>query len=305
MIDIFESDLRPMQVWHTKASDKLDRWATGKPEGFSTGFKTLDWYVRPVDGELTLVAARPSMGKTSLAMQMVESMAKQIQDEGEGCIAVFSAEMPGWSLYMRMASALCGVNVHKLRNGKGTNDEMHRMREAMNTLRSLPIWIDDNSGPTTEQMLEQLSRLHESTPVKGMMFDFVELGGDKGRNEEQRIGQIAQNLKAIAKTLGIPVLALSQLNRRVEERANKMPGLADLRYSGMLEQVADAVVFLMRPEYYVERGMQVDVPDEDKEGIAYVQVAKNRNGPIGSVRLAFVKDRAKFGDLTRFELNDY
>jgi len=303
MIDIFESDLRPMDVWYIKAMDKLDQWANGVVEGFSTGFKALDWYLRLVDGELTLIAARPSQGKTALAMQIVEDMARQLEKEQEpGCVAVFSAEMSGWSLQHRMASAMCGVNVHKLRMGKGTNAEIHAMRDALARLKTLPIWIDDNSGPTTAQMLEQLSRLNETMPVRAMMFDFVELGGDKNPHEEQRISAIAQNLKAIAKTLDIPVLALSQLSRKVEDRANKMPGLADLRYSGMLEQISDVVMFLMRPEYYVKRQMSIAVPDEDLDGIAYVQVAKNRNGPVGGVRMAFIEERAKFADLERFEL---
>jgi len=303
MLDIFESDLRPMQVWHTKALDKLEQWAQGKPEGYSTGFRSLDWYCRPMAGDLILLAARPSQGKTAIAMQMCENIAAQLMREGDdGCVAIFSAEMPGWSLYLRMASAASGVNLHELRQGQGTNADMHAMRDAMDRLKSLPIWIDDNSGPTTAQMLEQLSALHETTPVRAMMFDFVELGGDRRQNEEQRISAIAQNLKAIAKTLNIPVIALSQLSRKVEERANKMPALSDLRYSGMLEQVADVVMFLMRPEYYVKRQMSISVPDEDLHGVAYVQVAKNRNGPVGGVRMAFIEERAKFADLERFEL---
>jgi replicative DNA helicase len=136
-----------------------------------------------------------------------------------------------------------------------------------------------------------------------MMFDFVELGGDRAQKEDLRISAIAHNLKGIAKTLQIPVLALSQLNRDVESRANKMPALSDLRYSGMLEQLADVVMFIMRPEYYVERAQHVDVPQEDKQGIAYVQYAKNRNGPVGLSKLAFVKDRVMFADVQRVPLN--
>src|SRR5690606_16321038 len=143
---------------------------------------------------------------------------------------------------------------------------------------------------------------NEDMPVRLMMFDFVELGGDRAQKEDLRIGAIAHNLKAIAKTLQIPVVALSQLNRDVESRANKMPALSDLRYSGMLEQLADNVLFIMRPEYYVERAQHVDVPQEDKQGIAYVQYAKNRNGPVGLAKLGFIKDRVMFGDLVRTPL---
>lgn len=303
-LDIFQSDLRPMQYWHVRAQEKVDLWKRGIAEGHSTGFKGLDNWSRLVPGELTLIAARPSQGKTALAMQMAENLARQLQrDNDPGCVAVFSAEMSGWSLYHRMAGAMSGVNTHKLRAGKGTSAELATFEDAMERLRTLPIWIDDNTGPTTAQMLEQLSRLNEDIPVRMMIFDFVELGGDRAQKEDLRIGAIAHNLKAIAKTLEIPVVALSQLNRDVESRANKMPALSDLRYSGMLEQLADVVMFIMRPEYYAERAQHVDVPQEDKQGIAYVQYAKNRNGPVGLARLAFIKDRVMFGDIQRVPLN--
>lgn len=302
-LDIFQSDLRPMQYWHVRAQEKADQWKQGIAEGHSTGFKTLDTWARLVAGELTLLAARPSQGKTALAMQIVENLARQLQrDNDPGCVAVFSAEMSGWSLYHRMAGAMAGVNTHKLRSGKGTPDEFARFDDAMSRMRTLPIWIDDNTGPTTAQMLEQLSRLNEDIPVRMMMFDFVELGGDRAQKEDLRIGAIAHNLKGIAKTLQIPVLALSQLNRDVENRANKMPALSDLRYSGMLEQLADVVMFLMRPEYYVERAQSIDVPEDDKQGKAYLQYAKNRNGPVGLAKLGFMKDRVRFGELQRMPL---
>lgn len=302
-LDIFQSDLRPMQYWHVRAKEKADQWRKGIAEGYSTGFKTLDARARLVAGELTLIAARPSQGKTALAMQICENLARQLQaDKDPGCVAVFSAEMSGWSLYHRMAGALAGVNIHKLRSGKGTPPEFTAFEDAMDRLRSLPIWVDDNTGPTTAQMLEQLSRLNEDIPVRMMMFDFVELGGDRAQKEDLRISAITHNLKGIAKTLEIPVVALSQLNRDVENRANKMPALSDLRYSGMLEQLADNVLFIMRPEYYVERAQHVDVPPEDKQGIAYIQYAKNRNGPVGLAKLGYMKERIMFGDLVRTPL---
>lgn len=299
-LDIFQSDLRPMQYWHVRAMEKVDQWATGVPEGYSTGFKDLDNLCRLVQAELTLIAARPSQGKTALGMQMAETVARELKAQSDpGVVAVFSAEMSGWSLYIRMAGALSGVNTHKLRSGKGNEEELSEMRWAMEQLRTLPIWIDDNTGPTTAQMLAQLAELNETMPVRMMLFDFVELGGDRAQKEDLRISAIAHNLKGIAKTLQIPVIALSQLSRDVESRANKMPALSDLRYSGMLEQLADNVAFIMRPEYYLERGQMIDVPKEDKSGVAYLQVAKNRNGPVGLVRLAFLKDKTKFGNLAK------
>ena len=307
-LDIFSADLRPMQYWHTKAEEKLARWETGVPEGYSTGFAALDKLFRLVDSDLIVIAARPSQGKTAIGMQMVESLAKDLQRSGENaCIAVFSAEMAGWSLFIRMAAAMCGVNTFNLSIGKGQPGDAGKLRGAMQQLRELPLWIDDSTSPSTSEMLTQIHRLNESIPVKAMMFDFLELGAREQRqsNEEQRISAIVVNLKGIAKTLDIPVIALSQLSRGVEDRANKMPMLSDLRYSGMIEQISDKVIFIMRPEYYAERGMSVDAPAEDLKGVAYIQVAKHRNGPVGLAKLAFVKEAAKFGNLERHrvELN--
>lgn len=300
-LDIFKSDLRPMQYWHTQAEKKVDAWDKGIVEGFSTGFRAIDAMCRLVNSELIVIAGRPSMGKTALGMQMMEGVSRSLQVQRQpGCTAVFSAEMSGWSLYLRMASAMCGVNTFDLSTQKGKDGDSGKLREAMRTLRDLPIWMDDSTSPSTAQMLTQLSRLNETIPVKAMLFDFMELGARDGRqmSEEQRVSAIAVNLKAIAKTLDIPVIALSQINRDVEGRANKMPMLSDLRQSGMIEQIADKVLFAMRPEYYFERGMTVaDCPSGDMKGVAYVQVAKHRNGPVGLAKLAFVKESAKFGNL--------
>lgn len=288
-----------MQYWATIAEDKLLRWAVGEAEGYSSGFATLDKYFRLVDGEMLTIAARPSQGKTVLGMQIVENVAKALQAEGKpGCAAVFSAEMTGWSLIHRMASALSGVSIHKMRTGNGTPDDVRQMQDALRRIRNLPIWIDDGSAPTTRIMFERLAALNQDMPVRLMMFDFLELGGDRAAKEDIRIGQIATALKDISKALQIPVIALSQLNREVESRANKMPALSDLRYSGVIEQVSDTVAMIMRPEYYIERGMAVtDIPQEDKKGVAYINIAKNRQGPVGQVKLAFVKERSMFAEL--------
>lgn len=302
MIDIFAGDLQPMEYWALKAEKKLDQWESGVVDGRSTGFKTLDPMLRLIDSELILIAARPSMGKSALSMQIAENVAKDLKKAGDpGIVAVFSAEMSGTELYIRMVSAYSGVNAHKLRYGKGTTDEKYKFREGIRTLRSLPIWMDDSSGPTTAKMLEQIERMNQTMPVRLMLFDFVELGGDKAPKEDLRISQILQNLKGIAKTLNIPVIGLNQLNRDVDNRANRMPSLSDLRYSGMAEQIADKVVFIMRPEYYVERQEAIDVPDKDKKGVAYIIVAKNRNGPVGVLRMAFVKEKSMFADLANGE----
>ena len=298
---LFQKDLRPMPYWAMLAEDKLALWASGKAEGYSTGFPTLDKYFRLVDGEMVVVAARPSQGKTILGVQLAENVAKQLAAAGDnGSVAIFSAEMTGWSLVVRMAGAMSGVNTHKMRMGQSEPGDMARIKESIAELKRLPIWIDDGRAPTTKTMLEQLSDLNETNPIRMMLFDFMELGGDRAQSEELRVGAIAVGLKDIAKRLKIPVVALSQLNRGVEDRANKMPGLSDLRYSGQIEQVADVVAFIMRPEYYVERGMKIEVESKDDlKGVAYISIAKNRHGPVANVKLAFVKQLSRFAELAR------
>lgn len=311
-IDIFESNLQPIGYFVLKARKKLEKWKQGIPDGRSTGFKTLDPYLRLVESEYTLIAARPSMGKTSLAMQIAERVSYQLRDEGDnGVVAIFSAEMAGDELTIRMAAGITGVNIHILRNKpistyrsradieKREND-IRLVEDAFNDIeQNQHMWIDDGSGPTTKTMLDRLSELNEILPIRLMLFDFAELGGDIGQSEELRIGIIHKALKAIAKTLNIPVISLSQLNREVEKRIDKMPQMADLRYSGMAEQIADKVIFIMRPEYYIGRMMTVgDIPDEDRKGVAYIMIAKNRNGPAGAmVKLRYEGDRTRFEDM--------
>lgn len=296
---LFQKDLRPMPYWSMLAEDKVTAWAAGKAEGYSTGFPSFDGYFRLVGGEMVVIAARPSQGKTILGMQLAENVARKMQADGDnGSVAIFSAEMTGWSLVVRMAGAMSGVNTHNMRMGKGKPNDIGKLQTALAELKRLPIWIDDGSAPTTKTMLAQLEDLNATNPIRMMVFDFMELGGDRAQSEELRVGQIAVGLKDIAKRLGIPVVALSQLNRGVEDRANKMPGLSDLRYSGQIEQVADVVAFIVRPEYYKDRGMRIEVEDKaDLQGVAYISIAKNRHGPVANVKLAFVKQLSKFAEL--------
>jgi len=298
-LDIFYSDIKPWEYWSIHAEDKLKAWGSGVIEGHSTGLKSLDKWTRLIDGDLIIVAARPSMGKTALGMQIAEAVAAGIQENNErGCVAIFSAEMSGLTLYLRMASANCGINFHKARSGKASPQEYKILSDEIQRMKYLPLWVDENTSPTTEQMLTGLAELNKDIPVRLMVFDFMELGGDRDTREDIRISKIAQNLKGIAKTLKIPVIALSQLNREVDSRATKTPQLSDLRYSGMIEQLADVVIMLNRPEYYVESGQEVKVEREsDLHGTALVYITKNRNGPRGMTRLAFLKDRILFAEL--------
>ncbi len=293
--------------------EDLELWASGQGvDGMSTGFDDLDRIYRMKPGELTLIAARPSMGKSALAMTIAESAARHY---GDGCVLVFSAEMTDKSLAHRMAAGSASVNGQRLSMGIGDPDEYKFTIQAAKSLKGLPIYIDESSQISTEQMYYRTAMLNAKHKVNLVLFDFVELGSDevkRGDGEEQRISHIARGLKAIAKNLHVPVVALSQLNREVEKREDKLPSLADLRMSGMLEQIADAVLFIMRPEYYISRkqGCFLDdaagdpkdtVGHPHAKGVAYVIVAKQRNGATGRINLQFTAKYTKFGNLARVE----
>lgn len=299
----------------------LELWQSGEGvDGMSTGFADLDRIYRMKPGELTLISARPSMGKSALAMALAESAARNY---GDGCVIVFSAEMTDKSLAHRMAAGAASVNGQRLSMGVADKEEYADTIQAAKALRGLPIYIDDSSQISTEQMYYRTAMLNAKHKVNLVLFDFVELGSDEARtaNEEQRISNIARGLKAIAKNLNVPVVALSQLNREVEKREEKLPTLSDLRYSGMLEQIADVVMFIMRPEYYISKKQRCFLDEEagdpkdlvfhpHAKGVAYVIVAKQRNGATGRINLQFTAKYTKFANLakvetTRYELNDY
>lgn len=300
-MNIFESNLQPMRYFVMKAMDKLAQWEQGIPEGLSTGFKSLDPYLMLEPDTYTIIAARPSMGKTALGMQIIRNVAQNLKRANDnGVCTVFSAEMSGRQLAIRMAAEMCGVNSHSLRLGKGKPEDFVKVRLQMEEIESLPIWIDDGSAPSTKIMLQRLDELNKDMPVRCMLFDFVELGGDEAGTEELRVASIHKSLKAIAKTLHIPVIGLCQVSRDVEKTTSKIPQMQHLRYSGMAEQVMDKGVTLMRPEYYIERGETVsDVPIGSEKGTSFANVIKFRDGPVGGVWMAYQKEFARFGDLSR------
>lgn len=285
----------------------IEKWQRGEGEaGLSTGFVDLDRIVRLMPAELFLLAARPSMGKTALAMQIAENVARAHLDK---TVVIFSAEMTDKSLSLRMAASTASVNAHRISSQVADPDEYKRILGATERFAGVPIWIDDSSSISTEQMYYRAAMMNAQNPVSAVIFDFVELGSDstqkRGDGEEQRISGIARGLKAIAKNLNVPVLALSQLSRQVESRGDKMPILSDLRYSGMLEQIADVVGFMMRPEYYKKRNQDCFMEHEEHaEGVCYVTIAKHRNGPVGRVNLSFTERYTRFSNLERVNLNE-
>ncbi|MCX7101223.1 MAG: replicative DNA helicase [Methylobacter sp.] len=256
---------------------------TGAATGF-TDFDELTSGLQPAD--LIIVAGRPSMGKTTIAMNMAENIAIK----GDKPVAVFSMEMPGDSLAMRMMSSLGRIDQHKIRTGKLEDDEWPRLTSAINLLAGTKLFIDDTPALTPTEVRSRARRLAREHGQLGLIvLDYLQLmqSPSSGENRVQQISDISRGLKALAKELNVPVVALSQLNRNLEQRPNKRPMMSDLRESGAIEQDADLIVFVYRDEVYNE-----DSPDK---GIAEIIIGKQRNGPLGTVRLTFL------GQYTRFE----
>lgn len=270
--------------------DQLDE-LFNKPEGLSgltTGFTEIDNRTSGFQkADMVVVAGRPSMGKTTYAMNLVENALVATK---RPCI-VFSMEMPSESIVMRMLSSLGKIDQTRIRSGKLIEDDWPRLSSAVNILKDLPLYIDDTPALTPQDMRARCRKVYRenNNDLALVMVDYMQLmrvsGPSEGRSQE--ISEISRSMKAIAKEFGCPIIALSQLNRSLEQRPNKRPVMSDLRESGAIEQDADIIAFIYRDEVYNE-----DTPDK---GIAEIITGKHRNGPIGTDRLAFV------GKYTRFE----
>ncbi len=272
----------------TKAVDRIetlfqqDEPITGLPTGF-TDFDEMTSGLQPAD--LIIVAGRPSMGKTTFAMNMAENVAinKKVP------VAVFSMEMPGDALAMRMMSSLGRIDQHRVRTGKLEDDEWPRLTSAVSILAEAPLYIDDSAALSPTEVRAKARRLKREHGDLGLIvIDYLQLMQAPGAadNRANEISLISRSLKALAKELNVPVIALSQLNRNLEQRPNKRPVMSDLRESGSIEQDADIVVFIYRDEVYNE-----DSPDK---GVAEIIIGKQRNGPIGKVRMTFLGQYTKF-----------
>ena len=272
----------------TQAVDKIETlFAQDEPiTGLSTGFADLDKMtsgLQPAD--LVIVAGRPSMGKTTFAMNVAENVALLSKKP----VAVFSMEMPGEALAMRMMSSLGRINQTRVRTGKLEDDEWPRLTSAVSMLAETRFFIDDTPALSPLEVRARARRLMREHGELGLiMLDYLQLMQvpGMGDNRTNEISTISRSLKALAKELNVPVIALSQLNRSLEQRTNKRPIMSDLRESGAIEQDADLVIFIYRDEVYNE-----DSPDK---GTAEIIIGKQRNGPIGSVRLTFLGEYTKF-----------
>jgi replicative DNA helicase len=257
--------------------------------GVPTGFTDLDEMTCGLqEADLVIVAGRPSMGKTSFAMNLVEHIAI---DQNKP-VAVFSMEMPGNQLATRMLASLSRVGAQKLRTGKLSNEDWPRLTSVVNMLSGKPIFIDDTPALTALELRTRARRLasEQENGLGAIMIDYLQLmqGGDgNSDNRATEISAITRALKSLAKELEVPIIVLSQLNRSLEQRPNKRPIMSDLRESGAIEQDADLIIFIYRDEVYNE--------DSEAKGTAEIIVGKQRNGPIGTTRLTFL------GEYTRFE----
>lgn len=270
--------------------------------GVSTGFEKLDrltsgW--QPSD--LIIVAARPGMGKTALAL----SMARNVSVQKKIPVAFFSLEMSSVQLITRLISAETGLSSDKLRTGKLADHEWQQLNIKVSDLESAPLYIDDSAALTIFELRAKARRLASSYGIKLIVIDYLQLmnigSGNKTGNREQEISTISRNLKALAKELDIPVIALSQLSRAVETRGGtKRPILSDLRESGAIEQDADIVSFLYRPEYYGITEWDDDMKSPS-EGQGEFIVAKHRNGALDSIKLKFIANLGKFEDIDNYD----
>ncbi|PCJ42477.1 MAG: replicative DNA helicase [Moraxellaceae bacterium] len=270
--------------------DKIDELFTSDNAitGLTTGFKDLDEITSGMQpSDLIIVAARPSMGKTTFAMNLVENAAIRTGKP----VLVFSMEMPSDSLVMRMIASLGRIDQTRVRNGKLEEDDWPRFNSAISMLAEQKLFIDDGASLSPSEVRARARRIAKDQGEIGLiMVDYLQLmqvPGSESRVAE--ISEISRSLKALAKELKCPVVALSQLNRGLEQRPNKRPINSDLRESGAIEQDADVIMFIYRDEVYNEES-------EDK-GVAEIIIGKQRNGPIGTTRLAFVGKYSRFEDL--------
>ena len=261
---------------------QLDSHITGVPTGFND-FDEQTAGLQPAD--LIIVAGRPSMGKTTFAMNIAENAIIKQQVP----TLVFSMEMPGEQLVMRMMSSLGHIDQHKVRTGKLNDSDWPRISSTVGMLSEAPLFIDDTPALTPSDLRARARRLMREHGLGLIVIDYIQLmqSSKNGENRATEISEISRSLKALAKELNVPVVALSQLNRSLEQRPNKRPIMSDLRESGAIEQDADVIVFIYRDEVYNQ--------DSPEKGTAEIIIGKQRNGPIGSTRLTFN------GQYTRFD----
>ncbi|HEX4053414.1 MAG TPA: replicative DNA helicase [Tepidisphaeraceae bacterium] len=259
--------------------------------GVETGFHEMDDMLNGLQkGEMIIVAARPSMGKTALAMNMVEHIAADLRMP----CAIFSLEMSKQQLAQRMLCSRGEIDAHKLRKGMLNSQEYTKLATVVGELAKAPIWVDDSASLTPLELRAKARRLKLQHDVKCIMVDYMQLMDNPGpESRQQQISEISRAVKSVARELEIPVICLSQLNRATEGRDGHRPRMSDLRESGSIEQDADVVMLLHREDYY-----RMSEPDFQPDNIAEIIVAKQRNGPTGTIKLTFLNKTVRFENLS-------
>jgi replicative DNA helicase len=288
-------DLMPIRAIMGNVVDRIDFLTRNKDTlmGVPTGFTMLDRLLGGMQkSDLIILAARPAMGKTSLAINVAQNAAKRYNAR----VAIFSLEMSNEQLAQRLLSMETGIDSHRLRLGQLHEEEWPILLEAANVLAGTNIFIDDTPAASVNEIRTKCRRLYAEHGLDMVLIDYMQLmsgqggsGGGRNENRQQEISYISRSLKALARELNVPVIALSQLSRAVESRSDKRPMLSDLRESGSIEQDADVVLFIYRDDYYNE--------DSEQQNIADVIVAKHRHGSTGTVSLYFRKELTQFRDL--------
>lgn len=272
---------------------KLDTTVTGLP----TGWKDLDEFTTGMHpGELIIVAARPAMGKTAFCLNIATNVALDRREN----VAFFSLEMPGEQLVMRMMSALGQIHQGKLRTGKLSASEMDKLKSPVMMLTDAPLFVDDTPGLSPTELRSKCRRLVREQGKLGLVIiDYLQLMEVKGSNESRvnQVSEISRSLKLLAKEFDCPVIALSQLSRNVEQRPNRRPIMSDLRESGAIEQDADIVAFIYRGAVYAKD----DDEEKKRDRTTEVIIGKQRNGPIGTVKLTFIGEHTLFLDHAAME----
>jgi replicative DNA helicase len=274
--------------------DRIDKLYQRKENitGVATGFHDLDIMTAGLQpSDLIIVAGRPSMGKSALATSIVEHAGIT----GKTSCALFSLEMSKEQLAQRMLCSIAHVNAHKVRTGFLSQSDWPKLVDAAQKLSEAPIFIDDTPSISALELRAKCRRLKAKHDIQMVIIDYLQLmrGSYRSESRQQEISEISRSIKALARELSIPIIAISQLSRAAEQREDHRPRLSDLRESGAIEQDADIVMLLFREEYYN--------PTEENTGVAEVIVAKQRNGPTGTIKMAFLKEYTKFSNLSRLE----
>ncbi|MFS0673767.1 replicative DNA helicase [Ornithinibacillus sp. 179-J 7C1 HS] len=279
--------------------DKIEMLHRSKADvtGIPTGYRDLDKMTSGFQrNDLIIVAARPSVGKTAFALNIAQNVAVNTNEN----VAIFSLEMGADQLVQRILCAEGNIDATRLRNGKLEPDDWSKLTMAMGSLSNAGIFIDDTPGIRVSEIRSKCRRLKQEHGLGMILIDYLQLiqgSGKPGENRQQEVSEISRSLKGLARELNVPLIALSQLSRGVEQRQDKRPMMSDLRESGSIEQDADIVGFLYRDDYYDK--------ETEKQNIIEIILAKQRNGPVGTVELAFVKEYNKFVDLDhRYQSSD-